>query len=269
MNERGRLLRPTVVSVPNLPSVPNVLSAPGERAARERAEVIFLAADGLSPGDLNDSIVPRRDLEEREVLLVDLERAADAHDRGALLDEARGRLRDALLARASGMWTSNARPMPFGTGGRAQDVVEVLLAIEDAVSVAVVEDLLEPASAAALANPGRWLLGLDPLPGAAAGRAPGEASGSPAVRDETSDVEPADTEAADVDEPGDAEGLSDVEAADAEEPEVDPRARRAAVFAIVAAVTIPGALAGGFAADQLPLLVIIVAAVALLAWLFG
>ncbi len=247
---------------------PNELTLPGERAARERADAIFAAADSLSAEDLHRTVVPRRDLEERQILLADLERLADGHGRGSLLDESRRWLRDGLLVRAAGIWTSGSRAMPVGTGARAEDEVQLVLAIEDAVSVAVVEDLLEPAAAATLANPGRWLLGLEPLPGAAAGRAAGD--------DWTEKAAPSD-EPGDPDTPPDAETAADAEsflmptdAAAADEMSgVDARARRAAVFAIVAAVAIPGAVAGGFGADQLPLIVVIVAAVAILAWLFG
>jgi hypothetical protein len=229
--------------------------------------MIFAAADSLSAEDLHRTVVPRRDLEEREILLAELERLADGHGRGPLLDESRTWLRDGLLKRAAWVWTSGSRMMPVGTGARPEDEVQLVLAIEDAVSVAVAEDLLEPAAAATLANPGRWLLGLEPLPGEAAGHATGDGRpGWAASRDEPGvwDKPPAAEAADDPDELSDGDEMGD-----ADEMGVDARSRRAAVFAIVAAVAIPGAVAGGFGADQLPLIVVIVAAIALLAWLFG
>ncbi|MHB8890739.1 MAG: hypothetical protein ACYC65_01700 [Candidatus Limnocylindrales bacterium] len=147
---------------------PNRLSAPGERAAHARVEAVFAAADRLSPEDLQLRAVPRRDPEEREILLADLERVADRHGRGALLDEARDWLREALLTRAIARLTSESGFPGRVGGGRPADQAAILLAIEDAVSVAVVEDLLEAGSAATLADPGRGLLGLAPLAGSAA-----------------------------------------------------------------------------------------------------
>ena len=47
--------------------------------------------------------------------------------------------------------------------GRAADQVELVAAIDDAVAVAVAEDLLDPADARALSEPGRALLGLPPV----------------------------------------------------------------------------------------------------------
>jgi hypothetical protein len=69
--------------------------------------------------------------------------------------------------------------LPAGTylvsvsgGSRVEDRVEVFAAIDDAVSVAVAEDLVDPAAARMLAGPGRDLLGLEPLPGSGGDESP-------------------------------------------------------------------------------------------------
>lgn len=140
----------------------------GERMARERIEVVYAAVDRLTPEELSNSILTDRDPEERAARLAELERLARRHGRGPLLEEARERLVQEVAARVTiRPW---AGVIGMSSVGRADDIAEVRLALEDAVSVAVVEDLLDPADADALREPGRALLGLPPLgdPGAAA-----------------------------------------------------------------------------------------------------
>jgi hypothetical protein len=143
------------------------VTAPAPRglpAARARVEALYAAVDRLAPEALTWTSMPRHDPEERTIRLAALERVADRAGRGALLDEARGWLREAVVQRSVSRG-SGAEVGVFGIPslGRTEDIVAVRLALEDAVSVAVVEDLLDPADAAALADPGRWLLGLAPL----------------------------------------------------------------------------------------------------------
>jgi hypothetical protein len=137
--------------------------APGERAARRRVEAVYAAVDRLTVEDLQRSTVPPRDPEQRKLLLGRLERRADQNERGPLLDEARAWLRDALHSRSVSRYRAESGALGWYMEGRAEDQAQVLLALEDAVSVAVAEDLLERDDAAALADPGRRLLGLAPL----------------------------------------------------------------------------------------------------------
>ena len=162
----------------------NRLSVPGEQAARERVEALFAEIDRLGPHELSMTAIPRRDRESREIQLAELERVADRNGRGALLDEARERVRDALLARVAEPLVPRSLFAAAGRVGRAEDMVEIVEAIEDAVSVAVVEDRLEPGTAHRLAQAGLRVLGLptpadapvdpgpaDPAEGAEPGRA--------------------------------------------------------------------------------------------------
>jgi hypothetical protein len=138
---------------------------PAELDARERVGTVYAALDRLAPEDLTNAPVPPRDLEERTVLLAELERIADRRGRGPLLDEARATLHDGLADRAASRFRDESGAAGRVTTGRAEDIAGMALALEDAVSVAATEDLLHPRDAAALADPGRRMLGLDPLPG--------------------------------------------------------------------------------------------------------
>ena len=142
---------------------PNRLTNPAEQAARERVEVVFAAIDAYSPGQLSNLVIGHRDPEQRDRLLATVDDAVAAHGREDLLDEACDAVRDALNARINE--ANLVGPHGFGTvsANRAEDRVEVIAAIEDAVAVAVAEDLLAPDVARALAGPGRDLLGLEPL----------------------------------------------------------------------------------------------------------
>ena len=135
----------------------------GERTARERVEALYEATDRLTPEDLRMTPMPVRDAEVRERLVAHLEDAAARADRGQLLGEARSWLREAIGARTLARYHPEAGVWGIPAGGLVSDRVEVFLALEDAVSVAATEDLLDPAEAAELADPGRQLLRLDPL----------------------------------------------------------------------------------------------------------
>jgi hypothetical protein len=131
------------------------------------------------------------------------------------------------------------------------------MAIEDAVAVAVVEDLLDPATAVALSSPGRRLLGLAPLDAP-----PSDGREEPVESDvaepATGPDETGDEAAADGADP-EAE-LEEAEARDA------LRERRAALFVGGGAIALIAAYTVGVG---LPGLVLVVLAVALLAWLFA
>jgi hypothetical protein len=261
---------------------PGRLSAPGEGAVRARVEAVFEAADRLSPPELWMSAMPLRDERLRRELITDLEQVVASHGRRPLLDDARGRVRDELMERSVSRWTAESGAVGHQTVGRSEDLVRILAAIEDAVAVAVAEDLLDPIDAASLADPGRIVLGLPPLLadpirpderpdalevtlGEPTGGGPaddGHADGVPAGGDTAGD-HAADDDAPDDDAPDD-DALIDAELARSSR-----QARRAAVFVIVAAIAVPAGLSLGGVVGNLPLLAIILAASLLLAWLFG
>lgn len=224
----------------------------GEALARRRVEAVYAAVDRMTPEQLSWSTLPARDLEERTVLLAALEHAADRHGRGTLVDQARARLRDALgqrlLARSS---SAEAGAIAISRIGRVEDIASVQLAIEDAVSVAVTEDLLLPAYAAALADPGRRLLGLAPLAGSSLAPVP------PALGWEPS---PADWAAAEGDGPA---------AVDPEAPVLSTSRMRAATFGTIGAIGVFVAVAYGLAQGDWLLAVLAAIAVVALAWTFA
>lgn len=144
---------------------PNRLTDPADRAARERVEEVFAAIDRLSPDQLWGVVIGARDMDERKRSLAILESAVAARRRDDLLDDARAQVRDALHGRVGAAHPVGTYGITTSSASRVEDRVGVSLAIDDAVSVAVAEDLLELDMAARLADPGRALLGLDPLPG--------------------------------------------------------------------------------------------------------
>ena len=141
---------------------PNRLSAPGEHAARARVEAVFELLDEWGPRDLARVAVGRRDTGTLAAGRRELERVARTHGRGGLLDEARHSVRDRLLARMSADLV-NVAGVPVTPPARPDDVAALIGALQDAVDVAVVEDVLDPDVADELANAGRALLGLPPL----------------------------------------------------------------------------------------------------------
>ncbi len=135
----------------------------GVRAARERVEAVYAAVDRLTPDDLRLTPLAARDMAARDALLAEVESLADRNGRGDLLDEARGWLRDAIGARTLSRYHPEAGVWGISSGGLVEDQVSLLLALEDTVSVAVVEDLLLPNDAAILSDPGRQVIGMAPL----------------------------------------------------------------------------------------------------------
>jgi hypothetical protein len=224
----------------------------GERAARERVETVYAAVDRLGPQELSFTVMPPPDLEERTVLLADLEREADRFGRGALLDEARAWLRDALRQRiGSRAFHAETGVAGLASIGRPEDIASVALALEDAVSVAVTEDLLDPADAAALADPGRRLLGLPPLEGASVAPEPEPGPWEPT---------PADWAAADDD---------GEEAVDHEEPMSGSRGMQARVFGAIGVAGVLLAVVAGVATGEWGLAALAAIAVAGIAGTFA
>ena len=122
---------------------------------------MFAAIDGIPTDRLHGvALSPRGD---RDRLVETLEGAVAAAGRGALLDEARDSVRNALSQRLAVVFPAGNAGLTLHATGRAADQVELVAAIDDAVAVAVAEDLLDPADARALSEPGRALLGLPPV----------------------------------------------------------------------------------------------------------
>jgi hypothetical protein len=229
---------------------PNRLTDPAERAARERVEVVFAAVDSLAPGQLTQLVIAGRDPDARDHWLGTLEAAVAARGRDDLLDEARDAVRAALQARLADMLPVGAHGITTLGASRVEDRVEVVAAIDDAVSVAVAEDLLEPDVAAALAGPGRSLLGLDPLPG---GGEATRAGGNP------------------IWEPSPDEWLEAEVASgtDAGAPMPGVRGMRLIFVGAVALFGMMTAITAGLANDQLLLGILAAAAVGAVCWTFA
>ena len=231
---------------------PNRYTAPGEIAARTRVEALFARIDELGP-DLQLLPVPGFDLEAREIALEELEALADRRGRGALLDEARQRVRDGLSARMA----TRQPGYPLGhvliATGTVEDQVARTMAIDDTVSVAVVEDLLDRETIGFLSAPGRRMLGLAPLD-------------PPGVPDENAE-ENADAPAA---EAMTADDQADADEDDADEAEIEAasakRQQRVALFFLIGLIVLLIAWSNGI---ELPMIALILLATALIAWLFA
>jgi len=150
---------------------PNRLSAPGERAALARVEEIAERIDEVPIEHMALARTRMLSPERRGALLEELDAEADRCGRRVLLDDARDRVRQAVLART-------AQPLYLYSGSpqRADDVSYLATSIVDAVAVAVMEDRLSPETASLLSTPGRNTLGLAPV--AAAARMPPDVTGS-------------------------------------------------------------------------------------------
>jgi hypothetical protein len=222
----------------------------GERAARERVEAVYAAVDELTSLDLRMATVAARDMETREVLLADLERQAGRVGRGALLDEARGWLRDAISARAA-TFVYNDPGLPARPASPDPDqLAAVVVALSDTVSVAVAEDLVSVADAAALAGPGRRLLGMDPLPGSAVEPEPHPGAWQPSAADWTA-------------------AAGGPQAVDRGAPMAGNRSLQRGFFAVVGLVGAALVALWGLTTNQLWLGILGAAAVLALAWTFA
>jgi hypothetical protein len=217
---------------------------------------VFDRIDEIGPA-IRFLAVPRLDVNEREAQLADLEAVADRHGRGALLDEARQRVRDGVMmaagTRLEGSWIGR----PLATGGTVEDQVARTLAIEDVVAVAVVEDLLAADAVAALASPGLRMLGM-PLP--PAGLAGAEVGDAPADERAAADDNAVAHEA-----PAD-DDVSAEEAALAAEEAAALRQRRAVLFVAVLAIALPIGVAGNLGWPELALFAV---AALFVAWVFA
>ncbi len=233
-----------------------MLSVPGEHAARTRVEAVFEAIDRLTGADLAGMALTRPDDDEHDALLAELEARAAERGRMPLVEEARAAVRDAVVARIASEWPAGTYGFQMRANIRPERQVAMVAALEDAVSVAVMEDALDPLTADRLAEPGRMLLGLPELVrerSASLGEHP-MATGAPA---------PA-TRLRPTWEPS----AEDWAAADARDGGVDhrqsppgTRGMRIAFFGFVGAGGVIGGIAWGLASGQLLLGVLIATAV--------
>ena len=227
---------------------PNRLSAPGEAAARARVEVVFAAIDETTPQQLSGTVISRRHADQRARQLETLEGAVVANRRNDLLANARERVRNALHARMADVLPAGTYLVSTSGGARVDDRVEVFAAIDDAVAVAVAEDLLEPGLARMLAGPGRDLLGLEPLPGGGGDELP-DPVWSPSASD-WADAE----QAAGIDQAASMPGT---------------HLLRMIVFGGIALFGIPTAIFWGVATDQPVVGVLVGLAIGALCWTFA
>lgn len=143
----------------------NTLANRAEDAALARVEEIVERLDAtrveriaLSPDSVPDPTTHAR-------LVARLEAEADERGRRELLDDVRQQVRATLVQRFSplSVRVGAGLPSPAGPTLRAEDEAMIVLAVMDTVSVAVMEDRLDPETARQLADPGRRLLGLPPI----------------------------------------------------------------------------------------------------------
>jgi len=134
----------------------------GEAAARARLEALFAGIDRLTPAELGRLGYRLAADEEREELLDAVEAAATQTGRTALVDEARGLARDAVLRRyAEGTLNPTWVALNWGVSqGTVEDRVAIVETLADAAAAVVVADALDPEVAAAFALDAQEIVGL-------------------------------------------------------------------------------------------------------------
>ncbi len=235
---------------------PNRLSVPGEAAARARVEVVFAAVDGLSPQLLAQAVIGRTDPDERDRLLDVLEEAVTRSGREELLDAARGPVNRVLQAKVADSILGAAYGAMVASSGPVDDRVAVFQAIDDAVCVAVAEDLLELDDARVLSDPGRAFLGLPPVgDGAEPARAPGR------ERHMERHIERRGWEPTDAD-------WTDAQPSPADRSALLPGVRGLwqLMLGAIAVIGIPAAVALGASSDQLWLGILAAVAIGVVCW---
>jgi hypothetical protein len=238
------------------------LSAPGEYAARARVETVFAWVDQLSAVDIYEMASPAIDLDDRDARMDELERLADAAGRGALLDDAREALTNAVASRIATIRTYPYGMMTAGTA-RAEDQVAIVRALRDLVAVAVMRDRLEPDDARALAMPGLQVLG-SRVPVL---EDPAWADLATPLDDAAAPPEWAPTE--------EEWAVADAQARRDEIVELDrysppgTRVMRRGLFAVIGVFGVAGAILYGYAAQALPAALLVAGAVAALCWTFA
>lgn len=125
-----------------------------DRAAAERFDVFLRRLDHVGLEDLRLLALPVPDPAERVALLAEVDRVADEAGRGRLLDDARTRTRDAIArAYARHQYEPTWAGLNWGRSlGTTRDRLGLSLAAEDAAVAAVMSDLLDADTTAALAE---------------------------------------------------------------------------------------------------------------------
>jgi len=134
----------------------------GENAARMRVDALFERFNSLTPTELAHIGLQRQDPEHHRDRMEAVEAAAEASGRSVLLGEARNEAREMALRRY-GEGTLNPTWIALNwalSGGTAEDRASIAVALSDAVSAAVVEDLVAPEVADALAIDTEHVLGM-------------------------------------------------------------------------------------------------------------
>jgi hypothetical protein len=133
-----------------------------ERAARHRLEVLFSAINQLSPDELARIGYRAAPPEEHRPLLDAIAAAAAQSEREALVAEARDAARRAVMGRyAAGMLHPTIVGLNWGLSqGTVEDRIAIAETLADAAAGAVLEDVLDPEVATALAGEAAAITGL-------------------------------------------------------------------------------------------------------------
>ena len=134
----------------------------GENAARMRVDALFERFNSLTPPELAHIGLQRQDPEHHRDRMAAVEAAAEASGRSVLLGEARNEAREIALRRY-GEGTLNPTWIALNwslSGGAAEDRASIAVALSDAVSAAVVEDLVAHEIADALSIDAEHVLGM-------------------------------------------------------------------------------------------------------------
>ena len=134
----------------------------GEAAARARVDALFERFNRLTPAELAHIGLGREDPERHRARMEAVEAAAEASGRSVLLGEARAEAREIVLRRyGEGLLNPTWAGLNWAvSGGPAADRAAVSLALSDAASASVVEDLLEPDALDALSIDAEHVLAL-------------------------------------------------------------------------------------------------------------
>ena len=138
------------------------MSDEGDAGVRARLDRLFAGFDRLTPDELGRIGYRPASDEERGELLDAVDEAARRTGRVAMVDEARGRAREAVLRRyADGTFHPTWVALNWGLSqGTVEDRVAIVETLADAAASAVVEDALDPEVAAALAMDAAQLVGM-------------------------------------------------------------------------------------------------------------
>jgi hypothetical protein len=230
----------------------NRLSNPGEAAAFARLEAILERVDAAPLGQLALSRLAMPGSEEHAAMVAELETEADRCGRRELLDDVRDRVEADVIRRLSPFAYASRLamyPVPIHSVARPDEEAVIVTAVVDAVSVALLEDRLQPRTAARLSRPGRSLFGLPPL----------DEREPPATADEPIVPEPS------------AADWAEAAAGDTRigEDEPAPTTARVVLAAVVACTVGPVVLLTGIAGDNALMGVLGAIAVLAICWLLA